>query len=116
MSALLDELKAMGCDTEDALDRFLNNEEFFEQCLVKFLDDDVFETLGKNLSDQSIEDSFRSAHNLKGVCANLGITPMYTAIYDMVEDLRGGMMPSDAMERYQQIIQLRDDIKKLLVK
>ena len=114
MATLLNELRAMGCDIDEALERFLDNEQFYVECLEKFLDDGVFPNLETSLSSSNVEESFQNAHNLKGVCANLGLTPMYTIIYDMVEDLRVGKMPENAMERFHQIQKLRDDIKQLL--
>ena len=82
--------------------------------LQKLTDSDVCSALkaaGESMDSSAL---FESAHAMKGVCANLGLTPMYTIIYDMVEDLRVGKMPENAMERFHQIQKLRDDIKQLL--
>ena len=110
MATLLNELRAMGCDIDEALERFLDNEQFYVECLEKFLDDGVFSNLETSLSSSNIEESFQNAHNLKGVCANLGLTPMYTIIYDMVEDLRVGKMPENAMETRQFIQGIYDGL------
>lgn len=114
MAALLDELSAMGCDIDEAMERFLNNEAFYRKCLGKFLVDDVFAMLEQALKEQNVEESFNHAHNLKGVCSNLGITPMYAVVFDIVEELREGRIPVDVMEKYQQIVGIRDKIKFLL--
>ncbi|WP_051533621.1 Hpt domain-containing protein [Anaerovibrio sp. RM50] len=114
MSALTDTLKSMGCGIDEAMARFLNNEAFYEKCFKKFLDDTVFEGLGAALSTNSVEDGFSMAHNLKGVSANLGITPMYEIVAALTEELRAGNMPADAMDRYNEILKMRDDLKRLV--
>lgn len=37
-----------------------------------------------------IEEAFRAAHTLKGVCANLGFTQLFKVSSDLTEELRGG--------------------------
>lgn len=113
MSILIDQLKDYGCDIDEAMSRFLNNEAFYERCFLKFLDDTTFEGLGAVLSTQSVSDSFDMAHNLKGVSANLGITPLYNEVSEMVESLRAGILPENSMESYARIMNIRDDLRKI---
>ena len=114
MSALLEKLRDIGCDIDGAMPRFLNNEDFYIKCLKKFVADDVFEHLQETLKSNQVEDSFKHAHNLKGVCANMGITPIQDIIFDMVEVLRGGEIPVDGLEKINSIIEIRDKIKEYL--
>ena len=42
------------------------------------------------LEEKRFEDAFRNAHNLKGVSANLSLTPLYQASFELCEALRHG--------------------------
>ena len=114
MAGVLDNLKEMGCDIDGAMPRFLNNEDFYIKCLRKFVDDSLFDNLVGTLSANEVEESFKHAHNLKGVCANLGITPMQNIIYDMVEVLRMGDIPVDGLDKMKRVIAIKEEIKSYL--
>lgn len=100
MAALMDELRARGCDVEGALTRFLNNEAFYVKCYKKFLDDPAFSALDEALKAKDAETAFRHAHTLKGLTANMGLTPLYDIVVKIVEPLRGGAYHDDLLEIY----------------
>lgn len=83
-------LKDYGIALEEALDRFLDDDELYITFLGKFLKDKSYADLVASLADNNVEDSFMHAHTLKGVAANLGINPLYKVTSDLVEDLRVG--------------------------
>lgn len=85
---ILDALKEWKCDVEGALERFLDDEELYLQCLNIFSTDENFAKLKEYIDSKSYQDAFDSAHTLKGVAGNLGLTPLYMAIIDIVESLR----------------------------
>ena len=58
--------------------------------LIKFLADESYANIIKNLETQNLEEAFRAAHNLKGVCQNLGLDRLYKSSYDVTEALRNG--------------------------
>lgn len=62
----------MGADYEDVMDRLLN-EKLIKKFLYKFADAKDMGELQSSLEAQDYETAFRMAHNLKGVCANLGL-------------------------------------------
>ncbi len=109
MSALLDELRAMGCDIDGAMGRFLDNEEFYARCFGKMLQDPSFAALGEALQAQNVEDAFHQAHTLKGVLANMGITPLYDIVVQIVEPLRQGSYSDELLQLYQRLM---DEEKK----
>lgn len=110
MSALTEKLVGYGCNIDEAMGRFLNNEAFYEKCFNKFLNDASFAGLGTALEQGKVTESFEYAHNLKGVSANMGITPIAEVIVGLVEELRAGRMPADAMESYQKIMAIKADL------
>jgi HPt (histidine-containing phosphotransfer) domain-containing protein len=82
------QLLACGVELNTTLERFMNNEDLYEKFLVKFLEDNNFDELKKNIKLKNYEDAFANAHTLKGVAANLGLDSLYEILVDMVEELR----------------------------
>lgn len=68
----------------------LMNERLVAKFVRKFVDDKSYEELKQAMADQKIEESFRCAHTLKGVCANLGFTKLYEPSSALTEILRAG--------------------------
>lgn len=89
MGTLIEEIRAYGADVDGALERFLDDEDLYEKCLLTFVDDESFAGLKEALDGKDYEQAFNCAHTLKGVAANLGLTPLYEAIVGIVEPLRG---------------------------
>ena len=53
-----------------------------------FTEDKSFGNLEKALNEKDYKQAFEEAHTLKGVSANLSLTPLCEAICKVVEDLR----------------------------
>ncbi|MGN0941121.1 MAG: Hpt domain-containing protein [Selenomonadaceae bacterium] len=104
MSALLNELRARGCDIDGALVRFLNKEDFYARLFKKFVDDASIEGLGDALKAQDVDTAFRHAHTLKGLTANMGLTPLYDIIVQIVEPLRAGRLDDSLTPLYNEFI------------
>lgn len=77
-----------GLDYKDVMDR-LGSEAIIKKFAVKFLDDGSYRDLVDGISEGDGEKAFRAAHTMKGICLNLGFTPLYHAAYDITEKLRG---------------------------
>lgn len=87
---LLEELKNWGCDIDGALERFVGDEDLYRTCLYTVLSDKAFDGLGETLRAGQVKEAFDYAHTLKGVLANMGLTPMYDITVRIVEPLRAG--------------------------
>lgn len=74
-------------DYEDTVSRLMKDE-IVKKFVIKFLNDKSFEELKSNLESSNMEDAFRSAHTLKGVASNLGMTKLYTVGSEITEALR----------------------------
>ncbi len=46
---------------------------------MKFLDDNSYANLKEAIAAGNVEEAFRAAHTLKGVCLNLGFDNLYKA-------------------------------------
>ena len=83
--------KKMGADYEDVLKR-LYSEGMIRKFARMFLDDDSYPKLERSLKEENVEEAFRAAHTLKGVCQNLGFTNLYQPTYGLTEVLRAGTL------------------------
>ena len=82
--------KKMDADYEDVLKR-LYSEGMIRKFARMFLDDDSYPKLERSLKEENVEEAFRAAHTLKGVCQNLGFTNLYQPTYELTEVLRPAM-------------------------
>lgn len=86
----LESLKAYGADTDEALARCMDNEDFYLMLVGKSLDDGNYEKLKEKLAEKKYEEAFSVAHALKGVVSNLSLTPLVEPISVITEGLRAG--------------------------
>ena len=56
--------------------------------IKKFLDDNSFTLLEKNLKEKNYKEAFLACHTLKGICANLGFGSLLKSSSIWVEELR----------------------------
>lgn len=80
--------EVMKGDYDDVISR-LRTDDRVKKFLLKVLDDTSFSTLCKALEEKNIEEAFRAAHTLKGVCKNLSIDNLAYSASNLTEALRG---------------------------
>lgn len=86
--ALLDELKDLKVNTDEALNRFMNNSSLYERMLLKFPPNlEKLEVLSF-IEAGDVKTATENAHTLKGIAGNLSLTPLYTAYTEIVNLLR----------------------------
>lgn len=110
---MIEKLRRWGCDTDDAMRRMLDDEEFYRECLLDIPGDPNFDMLGEALRDHDVKKGFDAAHALKGVCANLGLTPMFDAVVKLVEPLRAGE-DAELTKEYDELLRTREQLEKIL--
>ncbi|MDD3252438.1 MAG: Hpt domain-containing protein [Lachnospiraceae bacterium] len=113
MRTELEQLKQAGCDIDGALERFLQDEEFYLECYEQVMADENFEGLGDALKAHNVEQAFDCAHALKGVIANMGLTPVFNQLAKIVEPLRAGK-DEGLLEPYQKLLDIREEFRKLI--
>ena len=79
----------MGADYEDVLCR-MNKEDRIRRFLQMFLNEESFNNLCNALEAWDVEDAFRAAHSLKGICLNLSLTALGQSANALTEALRNG--------------------------
>lgn len=100
----------MGGDYEDVLERLMSEERIVKY-LKKFKDNTDFADLEKTLNEQDYETAFRHAHNLKGMCLNLGMTQLYRSSATICETLRNGKPTVDVKPLLEDV---RCDYKRVI--
>ena len=84
----IDALRAYGADVDDGLKRCMNNEGFYLKLVEKAAADPSFEQLKEAVEGGDLGRGFELAHALKGVSANLSLTPIETPVREITELLR----------------------------
>lgn len=74
---------------ENVLGR-LSSDALIRKFLTKFLSDNSFSDIFENLEAEKLDDAFRAAHTLKGICQNLGFDKLCESAVEVTEALRGG--------------------------
>lgn len=85
---LMEKLTGGGMNVNDALERFLGNEDLYIKFVKKFLDDPNYNDLICSLEKGDYDYAFKCAHTLKGVAANLGFEGILEPLVPLVENLR----------------------------
>jgi HPt (histidine-containing phosphotransfer) domain-containing protein len=76
--------------------------------------DENFEMLGEAVKENDVTKAFEAAHSLKGTLGNMGLTPMYEIIIQIVEPLRDGNIDGIAekhqllMEKYKELVAIKE--------
>ena len=96
---LLSALAKIGCDVETALrDTHMGNRPFYEKMLGKLPTSTAIVDMRKALEAKDAAALFSSSHNLKGLYASLGLTPLHALCGEIVEIARaGGLDGVDAL-------------------
>lgn len=85
-------LMANGVDFDRTMERFIGNEDLYEKFLLKFINDKSYTHMLDMIASGNVEESFKAAHTLKGVAANLGLDNLFHATVPLVELFRAGSM------------------------
>lgn len=115
MDGRLELLRELGCDVEEAMERFLDDEGFYLECLEQVLYDDNFGRLKIALENHQIQEAFDCAHTLKGLVANLGLASLDKGLGELVEPLREGK-DAGLMEKYQEIMGVHEKYIEVIAK
>ena len=79
----VDALRNLGADVEDGIRRCVNSEAFYLKMVGKALPDLRTEELKAALAAGDLARAFEICHTLKGVLANLSLTPALAPVSEM---------------------------------
>ena len=109
----IDALRAWGADTDDGLRRCMNNEMFYLRLVDKAARDDSCEKLKEAVEAGDLDRAFELAHALKGVTANLALTPLQKPVTEM-SDLLKAHAGADYTALLADVLAARDGLAALL--
>lgn len=112
---LMEELKALGVNTDEAIARMNHNVSLYERMLIKFLDMLKSSADRLNFENNSIPDIIEAAHAIKGTSGNLSVTPIYEAYSEIVRLLREDQ-PEQVNAILTNIIPLQTEIMNCIEK
>ncbi len=115
MNQTIEALRSWGCDIDAAMGRLLGDEELFLELSHRVADGDECGRLTQAVEAGDAKESFEVAHMLKGMLGNMGMTPIYRPVCEIVDRLRGGQM-TDVTAELTQIQQGYEQLRKLLSK
>ncbi|MDO4864223.1 MAG: Hpt domain-containing protein [Ruminococcus sp.] len=84
----IEALRAYGADVDDGLARCMNMEDFYLRLVNTLCGDTKLGELEQALGRHDLDAAFELAHALKGMYANLSLTPLSVPVSEMTELLR----------------------------
>lgn len=105
--------ETIGQDYAPVLKRMMGNEAFLSSMLGKFADDPTMDALEAAMQSGEPTAIFDQAHSLKGVAENLGLKPLYEALFVLTEITRNGGMEG-AEQAFVQVRQEYEQVLRLL--
>lgn len=114
--SLFEELKDLGVDVDEGLERVMDDEPLYEMMLGMFID-----TANSNpiemadFDEDSLDALIERVHILKGLTGNLAMTPLFTGYMQMLDLLRTGR-PKEAGKEYERILPVQTSIMDCIKK
>lgn len=108
--SLFEDLKALGVDVDEGLERVMDDEPLYEMMLGMFID-----TVNNNSIEMadfdadSLDELIGRVHALKGLTGNLAMTPLFKGYLQMLDLLRNDR-PKEARGEYERILSIQVEI------
>ena len=84
----IDVLREFGADVDDGLERCLDDEEFYLELVPGALEESYYKSIDDLIKQEAYMQAFEVAHSLKGILANLALTPILNPVSEITEGLR----------------------------
>ena len=111
----IEQLAELGANTEEGLKRCMGNEAFYLKMIPKALEADRYSRLEERIKEKELDKAFEEAHALKGILANLSLTPILKPVSEMTELLRS-RTDTDYSDLINEMWESRDRFEKVLGK
>ena len=108
----VEKLNNFGANTAEGLARCFGNEALYLKLVATIPGEASFGKLKDALAEKNLKAAFEAAHALKGVLANLSLTPIYTPVAEITELLRSNT-DMDYKSLLDTILEKRDELGRL---
>lgn len=112
---LLEDLKELGANIEEGLNRLGGNQALYERLLGSFMKTMETHYVEPDFDSNDYAEIIEKAHAIKGTSGNLSLTPVYEAYTEIVDLLRGGK-PEEAKEVLAKILPVQEEIMQCIAK
>lgn len=106
---LLEDLKDLGVNVEEGMNRLMGNASLYERMLGKFAGMVKDAAITPDFDSDDYADVIEKAHAIKGASGNLSITPVYEAYTEIVNLLRKEQ-PQQAKEVLEKVLPVQTEI------
>lgn len=107
--SLLEELKTLGVNVDEAMDRLMGNTSLYEKMLGKFADMIKKADIDPDFDSNDYAEIIEKTHSIKDASGNLSLTPIYEAYTKIVNLLRSGQ-PEQAKEVLKDVLPVQTEI------
>lgn len=102
--SLIEELKDLGVDVAEGLDRVMGDNDLYEMMLGMFTDAVNSNPVSlEEFAGDSLDGLIGRIHTLKGITGNLAMTPLFTEYTQTLVLLRAGQ-PEEARAKYEGLL------------
>ena len=109
----IEKLNEYGANTKDGLARCMGNEVLYLRLVSSLTKQPDFDRMREQIAEHDLVSAFESAHAMKGVLANLSITPLYDKVCEITDLLRN-REETDYQPLLDEIDALRKTLKELV--
>lgn len=107
---MIEELKKLGLNADEGLERVMGDEALYEMMLGMFLDSVQDNPISpEEFEGEELEGLIKKAHMLKGVAGNLALTPLFKSYTETLEFLRAGQAKK-ARAEFERMLPLQEEI------
>ena len=108
--SLLEELKDLGTNVSEGLERVMGDSSLYEMMLGMFISSVQENPVSlEDFDGGDQEDLIRRVHTLKGITGNLAITPLFNGYTEVLGLLRGGDAQT-AKKQFEQVLTVQEKV------
>jgi len=112
---LFEELRSLGVNVDEAIERFMGNVELYKRMLVKFPKMIKTSPIQPDFDCNNYDDITEKVHTIKGTSGNLSLTPIYKAYSEILSLLRANQ-PEQAKKLLNEVLPIQNDIIECIEK
>jgi len=106
---MMDELRSMGMNVDEGLDRVMGASDLYEMMLGMFVDSVRDNPIhAGDFDENDLDELIKRVHTIKGVTGNLSLTPLYDGYNQALVLLRSGK-PKEAKAEYEKLLPIQNE-------
>ena len=112
---LLEELRTLGVNVDEGLNRLNGNEKLYTRLFGSFLKTLNANRVTPDFDTSDCTEAIEKTHTIKGTAGNLSITPLYEGYTEILGLLRSGK-PEEAKTILEKVIPVQEEIIRCIEK